>query len=279
MSEEVDKLKLERDKANQETKATAQKNRQALQEFKALIDCAGKEKEARNKANAEVARLKVALGEAEKKAKACREGLDCQSAKLDGIPSKDNPLKIQQEIDELEWIQQTEATPEQEKQLAKKIRELRRRLPQAQEFVETINGYKKARDELRTANGEARKLREQLGGFVAESEKHHRAMMESYDRADALRKKIGETFKELDEKRDKADEFHKQFLEAREQIRASEEHEKQRDRKYMQVQTEKMKKKISQKAQVILEQFKSGKTISLEEIMILRESGIDLAKK
>ncbi len=276
---ELDELKKQRDKANSATKETASKNRLAINDLKTLFEEAKKEKSERDKANSEVAKAKKERQAAEKKALESKAKLDTASAKLKAFSAGENPLKIQSQIEELEWLQQTEDSPVKERALSKKISELRRKMPEAKEFETALKEFKAAREEAKATNSQAKKMREELGIKAGESEKHHQAWLKAMKNADSLEGKIQDGFKELGEKKSKADEIHTQIIGIRNSERQEYQTDHQQERQRQSQQNQKMRQKVSQKAQDILEKFQSGKKISLEEMMVLKEAGVSLTKQ
>ncbi|PIZ91604.1 hypothetical protein COX85_03040 [Candidatus Micrarchaeota archaeon CG_4_10_14_0_2_um_filter_55_9] len=252
------------------------KNRDRITQMRDHIQEVQVLKDKRDAENAEVKKYKKQRDKIEERVNKLREALDQDNEKLKETGVTDNSIAgIQRYIEELEWIQQTEAiTPAREKDLSKKINELRKKLPKSDEARKLMGDIRKERDELKKLNPDSKELRHKMIEHAQQSDEYHKERQELLNKVDKLQQKISETIAQLEEKRGEFAELDAEINEAREARKKDSHKERDDAAKKQKAIEKKIKKRINDAAQPIYEKFKAGEKLSMEELLILRESGM-----
>lgn len=288
LKQQLQKTKVEIDAVREATQVLRLKSREAIAQVKQFYNEAAELKKQRDSENEKVQEFKKKRQEAEKKVEELKTELQALKSQVAGLPKNETPGRLRAELERLEWEQQTEAvSPKAEKELSRKINELRAQLGPAEKMREVFDKIKPIEERLRSATAEARIYRTELAKHAKASDAFHDLMLKIYKKADSLSKKIGENLKELDEKRALLDEERKEFTQIRGQIRTVEqadraariaEEKAERDR----IQTEKdvEKAKIKQKATTLaekaLEKFRQGGKLTWDDLQAIQEAGMEL---
>lgn len=260
-----------------EVRETSVQNNHLISEFQKHLSNAESEKVKRNSENSQVRMLKHERDEAEAKIKEVKKSLSSKQAELKKIEEHSSGRSyssIKQELEQLEWKQQTESSPRIEKELSKKIKELHKMAERTEKAEPLWKEVKTYREELGKLIGESRKARELLQTHAKNSELHHQKMIDEEKKADSVRQKITRGMEELDEKRKLASEAKAEYVKAFQKNK--EEQKTQQQQNFDRKAREKGRQyaALKEKAKQIYEQFKQGKSISTEEMMILSESGL-----
>ncbi len=269
-------LREQRDAANKQVRVIAARNKALINEFKQLMAKADAEKKARDSENEIVKKLveekKALENEISVLKKACVE----KQNELRGLSEfKGDPERLQEEIEELEWKQQTEAvSAKKERELSKKINELRAQLPKTEKATKLLKELRELRVKLRDKINESRKKSDEINAHARASDEHHQTRIACLKKAEALEQKIGETFKELDAKRGEADAQHAELAAARAELRKREENEKQKETRAKLAAEARIRAKISEQAKRLFEEFKAGRKLSMDELLVLQEAGV-----
>ncbi len=252
------------------------KNRDRITQARKYVKEAQELKKKRDAENAEVKKYKKERDKIEGRVREIREKLDENNQKLRELGATGSSVNvIQRRIDKLEWIQQTEAvTPSREKKLSKMINDLRKKLPKSTEAKKVMGEVRKEREELKALNPKSKGLRHKMMEHAKQSDEYHEARNEILKKVDALQQKISETIAQLEEKRGEFSELDAEIMEARSVRREDERKEREEAAKKQKAIEKKIKKRIDDEAQTIYEKFKSGEKLSMEELMILKESGL-----
>ncbi|MFH0922594.1 MAG: hypothetical protein V1811_00880 [Candidatus Micrarchaeota archaeon] len=267
----------QRDSASQKAREISAKNRDNITKLKQLLAEAAEEKSARDVETHKVAGFKAKRSEKNGQAIALKKELSQLNEDLKKYSEAggENPLALEAEIERQEWFLQTEVTnPRAERELSKKISELRKKLPAVKEAREILNKIRAKRSELKAVIDEGERIHAEVGKHAQLSQEHHDNLMKAQEKASKLQGFVSQALSELDEKRGEAQEAHEKLVELRKNREEEEtkrvgveEHERLQDLR-------KMKRDLSKQAEVIFERFKSGEKISMDEIHILRESGL-----
>lgn len=276
LKEQAKEFKEKRDLTNEEVRDLTKKNRDRIGLLKDVTAQAQEEKRLRDKENEEVRKLKTGRDAAEEEARSSRQELSEKQARLKEFGGEGSlPLHVlERRLEELEWIQETEATTaRKERELSKQIRELRKQMPQSKEAKALFNEVKALKEKLKALNSRAKELREKMQERARESEAHHENRLKLLRKAEHLQEKISATIELLGEKRGEADELHKEFVDARKEIREAEKRDRDEEKEEKRKREKEIRGKLDEQAKRILERFKAGEKLSMEELMILRETG------
>ena len=270
----VREIKQERDDLRKEVRSISSDNRQRISDLKGLFLKAGDLKSSRNRENElsnefrlkrdskkeEILALKAQVSELRKKISSAGGG---------------NPLALQEEIEHLEWIQQTEASsPREEKEFAKKIAELRKQMPQAREFQQLYAEYSQVKAKLGKLIGEEKALHDKVVEHSRKADDSHKQLLAESRKIDGIQKNISSSLEFLKEKEGMADEKHKELVNVagERKIREMEEHQKEQREHAKRMDAQ--QRKIVEKGKEIFDRFKGGGKISYEEMLVLQQSGL-----
>ncbi|OIO26826.1 hypothetical protein COX86_00920 [Candidatus Micrarchaeota archaeon CG_4_10_14_0_2_um_filter_60_11] len=277
LEHKAEESKKKRDLTNAEVQEIARTNHERINLLKQTLAISNDEKRKRDDENAKVKELKEKHAAAESEVYKIKDGLDAKKLKLRGLVGEGGiPFeRLQRQIDELEWVQQTEAvTAKHEKALAKQIKELRKQLPSSAEAKQIYAEVAELRDKLTKANKEARDYRKEMEIHARQSDVHHHKRIETLEKAKAMQEKITTALGVLDNKRDEADGAHKDFTEARDEARKTDDAERFKEREESRAKERDIKRRVELKAKDILDKFRAGEKLSMEEFLILKESGL-----
>lgn len=193
-----------------------------------------------------------------------------------GLQSEIGPLPphIDEEIERLEWKQQT--TPnlplEEENAIIENITDLYGKIAVAS----TLNdAYERMQGSITRANETIairEKLHQQVVELAEKSQQYHELMIQTYQKMDELRQKGGEYHEQFLIARKNADAVHQEVVSLQERIRharqklnlLTEELDNRKRRKIVE--------KTSQEREVAEKKFSSGSRITLDELRLLLES-------
>jgi len=274
--EELEAMRLQRDALNKDARSLAQINKEQIAKYR---ECAAEAAEARKKRDAENAVVKQ-LVEEKKKIEAeiggAKQALAVARHNLAGMEGfVENPERIQEQIEKLEWLQQTEAcSAREEREFGRRIAELKARLPRNATAVAALKELRETRAKLGVLIEKARALGAKIREHADKSDELHAGVVNASARADRLSEKISQQFAALDEKRAKASESHHQLVEARRSTRTQEENEAARELAARRARERKAKSALGEKARKLFDEFKKGKKLSMDELLVLQEAGV-----
>ncbi|MEM0475243.1 MAG: hypothetical protein QW343_00400 [Candidatus Norongarragalinales archaeon] len=269
-------LQRQRDALNRQASKLAAINKEQIAKYK---ECIAEASAARKKRDAENAIVKQLAGEKKKidgEIIGAKQALAVARKNLREMKGfVENPERIQEEIERLEWLQQTEARgAREERELGRRITELKARLPRSAQAIAALNELRETRARLAALVDKSRLLGAKIREHAAASDEHHAAFVKAMERAQRLSEKLSQQFAALNEARAKADAHHKQLVEARRAARASEEDEAARELAARRARERKARSALSERAKRLFEEFKKGKKLSMEELLVLQEAGV-----
>ncbi len=268
-------LKQERDNANQEVKSISIENRKKINDLKQSFAKAGELKAARNKENELSADLRKKRDHAKEKIAESKKKLDEMREKMRSIEGSRNAAALQQEIDRLEWIQQTEPlNPKEEKELAKRIKELGKELPQIQGFEKLVHDFAAERDKIKKAIDDETRFHEKMVEHSKKAQELHDSLIAESKKIKALQESLSSSMQMLTEKQGAADEKHHEFVKTANEHRARQTQEHQTEETHHARAEQVHKSKLQEKAKEIYDRFKSGGKITSEDLLLLQQSGI-----
>ena len=274
MHEKLTAAKTDVISAKKEVQSLVAKNKEAIGTLRALFDEVKKQRQLRDAENVEVQKLKKERTDAERTVDAARAMLDALNESLSHLPDVESPSALELQIEKLEWIQQTDATVAEERALSKKIGDLRLKLPKAKARSETYVRRAALREAFFKANKLARALREKLREHAKKSDVHHTAMIKALTKAKGLREKLNEAFKDLDQKRALLASEQKEFLQIRDAITVEERAEETQIRSEQKAIHDRQMEKVSGQAKSAMDKLKSGKKISMDELLAIQQAGL-----
>ncbi len=288
LKEQLHKAKADVQIVQEQAYALRIKSREAIGEVKKFYAEASELKKLRDAENEKVKEFKKKRQEAEEKVNEAIEKLKPLRGQLDGLPRAESPGRLRSELERLEWEQQTEAvSPKAEKELSRRIKDLRDQLAPAEKARGVFEQIKPLEESLRAATAEVRIYRTELTKHAKASDAHHESMLKLYKKAESLSKKIGENLKELDAKKAMLDEERKEFFQIQGQVKGAEkaewearkaEEKAERDRIQAEKDAEKatVRQKAAGIAEKALERFRNGGKLTWEDLQAIQEAGLEL---
>ncbi len=253
----------------------AAKNGADISRFKDVTARIRLEKNRRNELNSKTKELREKRRTLIDRIKQLRDKL---GKVLAGLKESSDALSIeslQNQIESLEWTQQTEdLSAKQEKEFSKKIRELEKLLPKALHAKDSRAEIAALRRQISEESAAIEALDKSLKPVLTEANAHHERVLALYKEAEQLSRTITYNFAQLDMARLEADSSFGEYSKTKEKILREEKAQKDALRKELESQKKTEKEKIADKARTVFEAFKRGKKISTDEFRILQESGL-----
>jgi uncharacterized coiled-coil DUF342 family protein len=268
-------LRQQRDALNKDARSLAQVNKEQIAKYR---DCAAEAGAARKKRDAENAEVKKLVDEKKKieaEISGAKQALFVARKNLQGMEGfVENPERLQEEIERLEWKQQTEAcNAREEKEFGRRIAEVKARLPRSATAVAALKELRETRSKMGVLIEKSRALNAKIREHADKSDVLHAEAIKASERANRLSEKIAQQFTALDATRAKAEAQHREFVETRRSSRSEEENEAARELASRRASERKAKSALSERAKKIFDDFKKGKKLSMDELLILQEAG------
>jgi len=274
LNRKLNELKRERDRLNNEARASAEKRNAINEQIKALRAEAKQLKEKRDATNQRVKELKNLREQAKSEQKEKRAQLVKIREKMRVVMEKkpSRPIgAIQKDIDGLEWKIQTTSMPvKEEKVLIDHIRILegqRAVHKQIQELKDTLVELQAEEKALATM---AKLHHEALAKLAEQGQGFHKQMLELLTKAQNLKPEADTAHQKNMEFRQKANEVHQKFLEILEQINHVKLEIKKKDEEQQAKKQQELREEVVKKAH---EKMKRGEKLTWEEFQLLAEQG------
>lgn len=262
---EVSQLRVQLVSLHTEKEKRYQELHSGGQQIRSLLGQINKIKQERDQLTTQVKTLKEErekLNEVVKeKAHGKQEVLDKKKELLQEKEVKDNPHRLQAEIARLEMKIQTEVMPfEKEQQLTKHIKELKIRLKQVVQIKEVWKEINTAAADFSEARKKANDFHQQIQTVAQQSQEKHEQMNKLYDQLKQLRQqekpakqKYLELKAQLDPGKKKFDELVARVNELAKLFHEDDE--------------KSFKAKAREKSVEVQEKLRSGKKLSMEDIL------------
>jgi uncharacterized coiled-coil DUF342 family protein len=268
-------LKDERDSARREAKDISLDNRKKIADLKELFSKTKELKNARDKENDNAAQFRQKRDETKSQMAECKIRLSEARKKMTEGGEGKNPIAIQDEIERLEWIQQTESlNAREEKEFSKQISELKKQLPKAKDFQGVLASYYSERKKLRELEAKEREFHSKMMEHSSKAKQLHDELMQASKKIETLQKNISSAIEMLDKKFSLADEKHAELVKVVGETKVKEMEERQKEHAEHSRRLQTQHQKVVEKAREIYSKFKAGGKISLDEMLVLRESGL-----
>ena len=267
-------MKKERDEARSEVRAISSDNRNKITELRQLFSKATQLKASRDKENSVSNDLRQKRDGKKEEIAKLKENLSAIKAKLSQAGAG-NPMAIHEQIERLEWFQQTESlSAKEEKEFSKKIKDLRKQLPEAKEFQGLLMELAETRKALGKLIDEEKALHEKVVEHSRKADHLHKDLLQDSRKIGDVQKSISTAMTLLKEKETDAGEKHGQLVKAVGERKLHEMEQRQRHQAEETRHLQAQQNKIVEKAKKIYGRFKSGEKISTDELLVLSESGL-----
>lgn len=283
---EVLTWRTKREELNQRVIDKAKSRNAKNKEVKNFIKIANDEKKMRDEINKKITEIKPQKKMLDEKIQLNRKILDEAEKKLENKSEPKSDVnnrrnsghllnKYQKEIKNLEWKLQTQTLDiREERMVVERIADLDGKFEELSSFTNLNTEKRKAYTNLRKNRKEIRQLIKVINAFVKESRIHHRLMIESYNKANSIRKKADTIHFEIQKVKKEADAVHNLYVNKIKEKRALSDKisiYKKSTRKEKEFVKEITKKKQASEA---LERSKDGKKISFEDFKSLIDRGL-----
>jgi len=275
---ELEKLKEERDQLNVKTKNLISESRESTSRVKKLRSTISEVKVERDKENKLVQDFKAKRDEVNKKIKNKVDELKKVDKEIEGLrKSFTQPMRTaKKELEKLEWKVQTEVLDvKTEEKIAKEISKLEEQTKTGEEFITKQKSKRtilKGLDEMRK---EAQAFHEVMLQHAKESENHHTKIQDTYRQIKKLEPEFKEVRDKIELAKKEADEAHQLYLGQYKQIKGKEKADHFEMRQEQAKELKKKERKLKSKADQLMEQFKKGKKLTTDELMIIQGYGTD----
>jgi len=274
LNRELNALKQERDKLNNEARVWAEKRNAIHEQIKTMRAEAKHLKEKRDDINQKVKELKGLREQAKSEQKEKRAQISKIKEKM-RVVIKKKPFRpmvnIQKDIDSLEWTIQTTSMPvKEEKALVDQIRILESQRAihkQIQELKDTLVELQTEEKALAT---KAKLHHGALAELVEQGQEFHKQMFELLTKAQNLKSEADATHQKHMEFRQKANKVHQKFLELLEQINSLKLEIKKKEDEQQAKKQQELREEAVKKAH---EKMKRGEKLTWEEFQLLAEQG------
>ncbi|MEM4254793.1 MAG: hypothetical protein QXR53_00490 [Candidatus Norongarragalinales archaeon] len=272
---DVGKLKHERDSARREVRTISVDNRGKISELRSHFSKASELKVLRDKENSLANEFRGKRDSLKEQISASKQKLSQMRGKMRSEGAGRNPAAIQEEVERLEWILQTEdLSPKEEKDLSKKIKDLLKQMPQAQGFQQLLKDYSAERASLGKLIEQEKHFHEKALEHSKKAQAAHGSLIAESKSITSLQQSISKSMELLKEKEGAAEEKHEALVKSVGERKLKEMEERQRELRNEARIMQAQQKKLENKAKAIYDRLKAGEKISREEMMVLQQSGI-----
>ncbi|MDV0447737.1 hypothetical protein MsAg5_16490 [Methanosarcinaceae archaeon Ag5] len=266
-----EEAKEKRNQLNAEASKYAAERNELNNKTKELILVAQDLKVKRDEVNVNVSKYKELRDTTNARANelfAQADGLK-KDSNLDGPSIKE----IRKQIDALEFQQQTSVmSPKKEKELVTKIKELEQEYNDKKKTLDDNSELKEILDQAQVIRDEASEYHAQLSVYAEQAQVYHEQMIAAFKDADRVRAESDVAHKNFIRAQEAADEQHKVFIEAQKEIRDIDKETGKSKKKDKDTKTKQDKEELEKDAQGIMDKFKDGGKLTMEDLMALQRS-------
>ncbi len=259
----------------EKTKLRNQKN----EEVKSLITLANDDKSKRDELNKQISVLKDQKQIIDLQIKEHEKLYEEAESKLEPveIPKNMNSQlkRYQKELKDLEWRLQTKTfSLEDERKIVDRIADLDVKIEGLGEFKNLSKEKIKSYHSLRKLRNQMYKTIREMNGLVKESRMHHKKMVESFSKANVVRKEADTIHADIQKIKTQADLIHSEFVEKIKLKRALASKIKKFSQKLQAEQKSRETEALKEKTTNVLQKTKDGKKISFDDFKSLIDLGL-----
>ncbi len=255
-------MKKRRDDLNSTVKGLISESKITYSNLERLRNGLKQKKGLRDAENSIIQKLKAERDRLNEELKQERAKLNALRDDLKQIKntSSSDPKRLEKEIERLEWEVQTKhLNAKAEDALWARINALRCELKSMGAYVRKKEDVKGVRRAVRKLERQAREIHRQVIEHSELSEKHHAELLLVFEELKKMDVLLPEMAKKIMDARTEADRAHEGYLQS---IGATQKNRREKE--------DAERKEIKEKADELLREFKQGKKISLEELMIIQ---------
>lgn len=276
LKEKANDARKQRDEYNEIAKKYAEERDAKNTVIASLLAQAKEKKSLRDKLNSNVADLKAKREELEKTNEQLLKEYDKLKEELNTLNPPKTPLKtLVNRVKDLEWKLQTSVISlEREKDLVKEISELEKLIETKKKAEALKNQIILCKTQIGANKLLLRNIKNGVVSSAKSSQSEHTTMTGIYKQVDDVRKQADEFHNKFVEAKKKADEFHTQYLEARKEMKKIIDQIHQLKLKDKKEREKLIELKLNQMIKTAQEKLKSGEKLSFEEFQVLMEKGL-----
>ena len=273
ISQELKALESEAESYKRELLALKQKRDEKNAQVSDLIKKGKENKELRDKANEETKKYKALREENSSKLRTIYESLNKikEATKNKDITSSS---EIEKKIDNIEWKLETEVLSlDKERQLVDIIKDLKKDLKESKNYEALSKEARFSRKDLDTLKKNSEEFHKKVLELSDESTKYHERMIYYFNSSEGIKKEADTTHKNYLEKKKYVDELYDKIRELRAKIKGLEINSRKTEKQEKEKKIKEKKIELSKKSEDILEKFKNGEKLTLDELKILQAGG------
>lgn len=266
----LDEAREKRNQLNSEASGYASQRNELNKKTKQLIEIAQEYKSKRDAINVEVSKNKDLRDETNARANELFAQADSlrKGSNLDGPSLK----QMKKQLENLEFTQQTTVqSPQKEKELVNKIKELGTEYETKKKKLEENTDLKNLLEEAQSIRDEASVYHDKLAECAKLAQEYHEKMIATFKEADQSRSESDIAHKNFVRAQEAADEQHKIFIQKQQEIREID-RELGRPKRSKDAYELYDKAEAEKGAQDIIDKFKDGGTLTVEDLMALQRS-------
>jgi uncharacterized coiled-coil DUF342 family protein len=251
----------------------SQENAKNIEQFREALGEADALKEKRNAENQAVAEAKKRRDELQAQLEPYKKQLAEKEKQIEAEDDAGNFRMMERDLERVEWALQTEANPRREKELSKMAKDIREKMAQARKVHDLKHEANLLWQKMNDMAMEAKAAHMAVVMHAKESDAAHKKMLEVRGQAGKMERSIAENLQKVEARQPRA--------EGGEHDRPRRERGERRGREPRQEGPTQLTfpakaeapGDLKEEADKIMEEFKKGKKISLDEIRILQSTG------
>jgi uncharacterized coiled-coil DUF342 family protein len=271
-TQQLQRLKQERDELNNQARTWVEKRNSLHQEIKTLQAEAKNLREKRDEINLQVQILKAAREKAKTQAKQKREEIAKLREKVRTLAPKKPKVRqadLEREIENLEWKIQTSSLPvKEEKALVDRVQDLETQGVVYKQMDQLNDKLLQLQTETMALQNEAKLKHQQLTTLADQSQQLHTKLTEVFDKIKNLRQSADEAHQKYLEHRQKADETHQRVVELQQKTRTMKQEREQKEKQQYELRGLALKEEAAKKAK---EKMNRGEKLTWQEFQLLTE--------
>ncbi len=270
---EAERHKRLRDRLNDETRSWVARRDELNSQARGFLEIANNHRTRRDELNEEVREAKVQRDIWNKKVNELAERL--ARKKREKMPRGGPSIgQLKKRLKTLEFQQMTSVLKtDKEKVLIEAIAELQAEIKEKESQLEKDEEVKRLIQDAAEARDRAEHNHAMVGELAETAQREHDAMVEIYEKSDAVRKEADKAQENFIKCKLQADEEHQKHIEMIKQVHDFDKMLSGLKQRRIMVSTQSDKRTVREEAEEVYERFKRGEKLSTEDLMTLQKSG------
>ncbi len=270
---EAERHKRLRDRLNDETRSWVARRDELNSQAREFLEVANNHRTRRDELNEEVREAKVQRDIWNKKVNELAERL--ARKKREKMPRGGPSIgQLKKRLKTLEFQQMTSVLKtDKEKVLIEAIAELQAEIKEKESQLEKDEEVKRLIQDAAEARDRAEHNHAMVGELAETAQREHDAMVEIYEKSDAIRKEADKAQENFIKCKLQADEEHQKHIEMIKQVHDFDKMLSGLKQRKIMVSTRIDKRTVREEAEEVYERFKRGEKLSTDDLMTLQKSG------